>query len=72
LFSLYPNQLPQHFEIATLLNEITSWLTSLLQKLPVKVKEQLREEHMRAKHDPGSVALPWLCALREGRFSTTS
>jgi hypothetical protein len=55
LFCLYPNQLPQHFKIVPLPNKITSWLTSLLQKLPVK--EQLREEHTRAKHNPGRVTL---------------
>jgi hypothetical protein len=42
-----PSQLPQHFHIAPLPNEISSWLTSLLQKLPVK--KQLREAHMRTK-----------------------
>ena len=29
-----PSQLPQHFQIVQLPNEISSWLTSLLQKLP--------------------------------------
>ena len=42
-----PSQLPQHFQIVQLPNEISSWLTSLLQKLPVK--EQLREAHTRTK-----------------------
>jgi hypothetical protein len=40
-----PLQLPQRFQIALLPNKISSWLTSLLQKLPVK--EQLREAHTR-------------------------
>jgi hypothetical protein len=31
-----PSQLPQHFHIALLPNEISLWLTSLLQKLPVR------------------------------------
>jgi len=53
LRSLFPSQLPQHFEIVPLPNEISSWLTSSLQKLPVK--EQLREVHTRAKLDPGVV-----------------
>ncbi len=35
-----PSQLPHHFQIVPLPNEISSWLTLLLQKLPVK--EQLR------------------------------
>jgi hypothetical protein len=51
LRSLYPEQLPLHFEIVPLPKEISSWLTSLLQKLPVK--EQLREVHTKAKHDLG-------------------
>jgi hypothetical protein len=42
-----PSQLPQHFHIAPLPNEISSWLTSLLQKLPVR--EQLWEAHTRTK-----------------------
>jgi hypothetical protein len=44
LRSLYPDQL----EIVQLPNKISSWMTSLLSKLPVK--EQLREVHMKAKH----------------------
>jgi hypothetical protein len=38
-------QLPQHFQIETLPNKISSWLTLLLQKLPGK--EQLQEAHTR-------------------------
>ncbi len=38
-----PSQLPQRFQIVPLPNNIISWLTSLLQRLPVK--EQLREAH---------------------------
>ena len=40
-------QVPKHFEIVPLPKEISSWLISLLQKLPVK--EQLREKHTRTK-----------------------
>ncbi len=40
-----PSQLPQHFQIVPLPNKINSWLTSLLQRLPVK--EQLQEAHTR-------------------------
>jgi hypothetical protein len=40
-----PSQLPQHFQIIQLPNEISSWLTSLLQRLPVR--EQLWEAHMK-------------------------
>jgi len=39
--------MPSHFKIVPLPNEISSWLTSLLRKLPVK--EQLRERHTRTK-----------------------
>ena len=42
-----PSQIPDHFEIVPLPNEIVSWLTSLLQRLPVK--EQLREKHTRTR-----------------------
>jgi hypothetical protein len=45
LFVPCPFQLPPHFQIVTLPNKISLWLTSLLQKLPVK--EQLQETHMR-------------------------
>ena len=51
LRSLFPSQLPQHFKIVPLPKEISSWLTSSLQKLPVK--EQLQETHTRAKLDHG-------------------
>jgi hypothetical protein len=40
-----PSQLPQHFQIVPLPNKISSWLASLLQRLPMK--EQLREAHTR-------------------------
>jgi hypothetical protein len=40
-----PSQLPQHFQIVPLPNKISSWLTALLQRLPVK--EQLQEAHTR-------------------------
>ena len=41
-----PSQLPHHFQIAPMANKISSWLTSLLQRLPVK--EQIQEAHTRA------------------------
>ena len=47
LRTFVPSQVPEHFEIVQLPNEISSWLISLLQKLPVK--EQLREKHTRTK-----------------------
>ena len=46
LYCLAPHQMPNHFEIVPLPNEIVSWLTSLLSKLPVK--EQYRETHTRS------------------------
>ena len=49
-----PSQLPQLFHIAPLPNEISLWLTSLLQKLPVK--EQLQEAHTRTKLGRGGVS----------------
>ena len=42
-----PTQVPESFEIVQLPEEIVSWLTSTLQKLPVS--EPLREEHTRSK-----------------------
>ena len=42
-----PSQLPQLFQIVLLPNKISSWLTLLLLKLPVK--EQLQKAHMRTK-----------------------
>ena len=56
LHSLFPNQMPVHFEISPLPKEISSWLTSLLQQLPVS--EQLREEHTTAKLAPGDDGQP--------------
>ena len=55
-----PNQLPSHFKIVPLPNEIVSWLTSLLQKLPVKTRP--REKHKRTNsgrwNDGRSIASP--------------
>ena len=42
-----PSQIPDHFKIVPLPSEISSWLTLLLQRLPVK--EHLRERHTRTK-----------------------
>jgi hypothetical protein len=47
-----PSQLPQHFEIVPLPKEITSWLTSLLRRLPVK--QQLVKKHTRIKLGRGT------------------
>jgi hypothetical protein len=40
----FPEQVPEHFKIVPLPNKIISWLTSMLQRLPVK--EQLRAKRM--------------------------
>ena len=47
-----PSQLPQHFKIVPLPNEIVSWLTSLLLRLPVK--QQLAETHSTTKLGRGT------------------
>jgi hypothetical protein len=47
LYQHVPEQMPTHFNIVPLPNEIVSWLTSLLQRLTVK--KQLRERHKRTK-----------------------
>ena len=49
-----PSQLPQHFQIVLLPNEMSSWLTSLLLKLPLK--EQLWEAHTRTKLGCGTTS----------------
>ena len=41
----FPTQIPTNFVIVPLPNEIVSWLTSLLQQMPVN--ERFREEHTR-------------------------
>ena len=51
-----PSQLPKHFQIAPLPNEISSWLTALLLKLPVQ--EQLQEVHTRTTVAPFH-QVPW-------------
>ena len=56
------SQLPQHFQIVLLPNENSSWLTSLLLKLPVK--EQLRETHTRIMLGRGT-ASPSILILSE-------
>jgi hypothetical protein len=47
LRTFVPEQIPPHFEIVPLPNEISSWLISVLQKLPVKM--QLQEQHTKTK-----------------------
>jgi hypothetical protein len=48
----FPLQLPDQFKIALLPNEISSWLISLLQRLPVN--KQLWEAHMTTNLEPGN------------------
>ena len=52
LRSHVPSQMPEHFKIVPLPNEIVSWLTSLLLKLPVK--KQLQEKHKLTKLGRGA------------------
>jgi hypothetical protein len=47
-----PSQVPSHFEICMLTNEIISCLTALLQRLPVS--KRLIEVHTRSKFGRGS------------------
>jgi hypothetical protein len=47
LRTFVPEQVPDHFQKVPLPNEIVSWLTALLLKMPVK--EQLRERRSRTK-----------------------
>jgi len=56
LKTFVPSQVPQDFNIVPLPNEISSWLTSLLLRLPVKT--QLQEEHTRTKLGRGTAGCP--------------
>jgi len=49
-----PSQLPKHFQIAPLPNEISSWLPALLLKLPVQ--EQLQEVHTKTTLRRGTIS----------------
>ena len=48
----FPTQIPNSFAIVPLPNEIVSWLTSLLQQMPVN--ERFREEHSTASPQDSS------------------
>ena len=74
LRSHVPSQMPEHFKIVPLPNEIVSWLTSLLLKLPVK--KQLQGKHKPTKIGRGAdgnpIATPsdskistWISSLEE-------
>jgi len=72
LYFFVPTQMPKNFNIVPLPNEITSWVTSLLQRLPVK--EQYREKHTTTTIGRGtdghSIATP--LGSETISFSTTS
>ena len=72
LRTFVPSQVPRHFEIVPLPSKISSWLTSLLQKLPVK--EQLLEQHTRTKlgRFPDGSNMPIRSASSMTTSSTTS
>jgi hypothetical protein len=64
-----PSQVSSHFEICPLPNKIISWLTLLLQQLPVS--KRLREVHTRSKlgHGSGGKSTP---SPLESETTTTS
>mmetsp|Transcript_13224 Transcript_13224/g.28024 ORF Transcript_13224/g.28024 Transcript_13224/m.28024 type:complete len:842 (+) Transcript_13224:3970-6495(+) len=72
LKSCAPSQVPENLEIRPLPSEIVSWLTSLLQRLPVK--EQLREKHKRTRLGRGTDGLNGVDPLESAMmsFSTSS
>jgi hypothetical protein len=49
----FPEQMPENFRISPLPKEISSWMSSLLQQLPIS--EQLRERHTTMGLAPGGV-----------------
>ncbi len=74
LYRFAPLQMPHRFEIVPLPNEIASWLTSLLLKLPVN--EQYREQHTRTKLGRGvnglNIANPSDCKTLTSIASTST
>jgi hypothetical protein len=65
-----PSQIPEHFIIQPLPNEITSWLTALLLRLPVKL--QLQEKHTRTKLGRGHDRQPTAAGLDSQTHSLTT
>ena len=65
----YPEQAPKDLKIAPLPKEISSWLTSLLQRLPER--KQSQEQHMRTKiglgEDGATTSKTW-----DSKTTTTS
>jgi hypothetical protein len=70
LRSCCPSQIPDHFEIQPLPNKITSWLTVLLLKLPVR--EQLFEKHTRTEIGRGNDGQPTATGLALKTISLTT
>jgi hypothetical protein len=67
LRSLFPNQMPDHFEILPIPSKISCWLISLLQQLPVS--KWLREEHTTVKLKHGNVGQHTASPLDAQTFS---
>jgi hypothetical protein len=65
-----PSQIPEHFVIQPLHNKITSWLTALLLRLPVKL--QLQEKHTRTKLGCGHDGQPTAAGLDPQTHSLTT
>jgi hypothetical protein len=57
----FPSQMPKHFVVSQIPSKINSWLTSLLQQLPMR--EQLRELHMTTQLNPGGDGPNIACPL---------
>jgi hypothetical protein len=71
LFPMHcPSQIPENFVIQPLLNKITSWLTALLLRLPVKL--QLQEKHTRTKLGCGHDGQPTAAGLDSQTHSLTT
>ncbi len=64
------SQIPGHFIIQPLLSKITSWLTALLLRLPVR--QQLQEKHTRTNLGCGSNGPPTLAGLASRTLSLTT
>ncbi len=65
-----PSQIPGHFVIQPLPNKITSWLTALLLRLPMKL--QLQEKHTRTKLGHGQKGQPTAAGLDSRTQSSTT
>ncbi len=66
----FPKQMPTHFEISLLPNEISSWLILLLQRLPMIPR--LREEHMTARLELGHDGMSAASQLDAKTYSWTT